>query len=560
MKVLYVSAELFPLLKTGGLADVSAALPPALAALGADVRVLLPAFAAIQAGVTPIGKPLPLPLGVPLGGGPAPHTPPWLSLPAGVGPTPASAGGTAPWLRAGRITATGQPVLLLHAPGLYEQGDHPYHDDQGQPWANSAQRFAWLGWAAALLGMGLDPAWQPDVVHGHDWHTGLAFAYLHAVQGSGPPHTPHAPGTPTSAGTPAPPPGPHRARRVFTIHNLAYQGVFGPEVRSPLGLPDALFQLQGLEFHGNVSFMKAGLQYSDAITTVSPRYAQEITTPEQGCGLDGVLRERQGVLHGILNGVDQAVWNPAADPQVQPGYDADNLSGKALAKARLQQELGLQDQPRALLCGVVSRLTQQKGLHLLGPLLDEWVARGGQLAVLGSGDADTVQPLADAAQRHPGQVALHLGYDEALAHRLVAGVDVMLVPSLYEPCGLTQLYGLRYGSLPLVRAVGGLADTVTDCSLENLDDGSASGLVFHDFTPQALHAAWRRALALYRRPADWLAVQRRAMGLRFDWASAARATLAVYASPDGMQAAPFKAPHAMANHTTPSAASGTAPA
>ena len=523
MKVLYVSAELFPLLKTGGLADVSAALPPALSALGADVRVLLPAFAALQAGVTPIGKPVPLPAGVPLAGGPEPHTPPWLHLPPGVGPTPASAGGTAPWLRAGYVSASGQPVLLLHAPGLYEQGDHPYHDAHGHAWANSAERFAWLGWAAALLGAGLDPAWQPDVVHGHDWHTGLAFAYLHALQGDTTPARTAAARAPTR--------GSHRARRVFTVHNLAYQGVFAPEVRTPLGLSDALFHLQGLEFHGQVSFMKAGLQYSDAITTVSPRYAREITTPEQGCGLDGVLRERQGVLHGILNGVDQAVWNPAADPQVQPGYSANDLSGKALAKARLQRELGLHDSPQSLLCGVVSRLTHQKGLHLLGPLLDDWVARGGQLAVLGSGDADTVQPLADAAQRHPGHIALHLGYDEALAHRLVAGVDVMLVPSLYEPCGLTQLYGLRYGSLPLVRAVGGLADTVTDCSLENLDDGSASGFVFHDFSSEALHAAWRRALALYRRPADWQAVQRHAMGQCFDWASAARATLAVYQPP-----------------------------
>ena len=550
-RVLYVSAELFPLLKTGGLADVSAALPPALAAQGADVRLLLPAFAAIQAGVTPMGQPLPLPPGLAANGqGRAAHTPPWVPLVAGVGPLAHSAGHgdqgrgtpTAPWLRAGHITATGQPVLLLHAPGLYEQGSHPYHDEQGQPWANSAERFAWLGWAAALLAMGLDPAWQPDVVHGHDWHTGLAFAYLHALQGSDGPFRPagNGPGTPSSA-----PSTPARARRVFTIHNLAYQGVYGPELRQPLGLPDALFHMQGLEFHGNVSFMKAGLQYCDAITTVSPRYAQEITTPEQGCGLDGVLRERQAVLHGILNGVDGAVWNPATDPQVQPGYRADDLSGKALAKARLQREMGLKPEPGALLCGVVSRLSPQKGLHLLAPLLGEWVARGGQLAVLGSGDADIEHALTEAAQRHPGHVAVHLGYNEGLAHRLVAGVDVVLVPSLFEPCGLTQLYGLRYGSLPLVRAVGGLADTVTDCSLENLDDGSASGFVFSGFTPEALHTAWRRALALHRRPADWQAVQRHAMGLRFDWATAARAMRAVYAG----QANP--------NTATPTAATAT---
>ena len=493
-KVLYVCSEVFPLLKTGGLADVSAGLPPALSALGADVRLLLPAFPSVVAGVTPEGPSLLVPAGGTMG------------LPGGLGPLASSAPGPTPWLQLGRISASGQAVMLLHAPGLFDRPGNPYHDASGKPWADAADQFAWLGWAAALLGTGLDPAWHPDVVHGHDWHTGLAFAYLARLVAAG-----H-----------------RRPATVFTIHNLAYQGVFPVSVCHRLGLPDALFHVHGLEFHGQVSFMKSGLQYSDAITTVSPSYAREITGEEQGCGLDGVLRERRDRLHGILNGVDDAIWNPAGDALVQPGYSADDLRGKAAAKARLQQRMGLKAQPDALLFCVVSRLTEQKGLHLLPGVVDELVRRGGQLAVLGAGDPLIEQALQHAAQRHPGAVALHIGYDEALAHTVIAGSDVILVPSRFEPCGLTQLYGLRYGTLPLVRAVGGLADTVVDCSLENLDDGSASGFVFQDLDVASLMAALRRAFALRRRPADWQAVQRHAMALRFGWERAATDTLRVY--------------------------------
>ena len=495
-RVLYVCAEIFPLLKTGGLADVSAGLPAALMAQGADVRLLLPAFPSVVAGVTPEGPLLPVPAGGSLG------------LPAGLGPQAPSANGPTPWLRAGRITEGGIPVWLLHAPGLYERAGNPYLDDSGEPWPDSAEQFAWLGWAAALLGTGLSSSWLPDVVHGHDWHTGLAFAYLRELSRT----------------------GAHRPTTVFTVHNLAYQGVFNAGLRPRLGLPDGVFHLQGLEFHGQISFMKAGLKYSDAITTVSPTYAREITGAEQGCGLDGVLRQRQGHLHGILNGVDDAVWNPQSDPLVQLGFDADHLEGKAQAKARLQQRMGLAPRADALLFSVVSRLTEQKGLHLLPAVVDELVQRGGQLTVLGSGDAAIEQALGDCAQRHPGNVALVVGYDEALAHSVIAGADVILLPSRFEPCGLTQLYGLRYGTLPLVRAVGGLADTVVDCSLEHLDDGSANGFVFHELNVSGLLWAMRRAFALQRRPADWRAVQRHAMSLRFGWARAAADYLRVYAS------------------------------
>ncbi len=480
MKVLYACAELFPLLKTGGLADVSAALPPALLAEGCDVRLVMPAFPAILDG-TQRRKPV-------------------AALPAGpVAPA-------AQVLR-GQFKGNGLTVYLVDAPALFERPGNPYVDASGREWPDSAQRFGLLGWAAASLGFGLDPAWTPDVVHCHDWHTGLAPAYVRAQA---------------------------QARRlagpasVFTVHNLAYQGVFDSATYALLGLPSAMFGIDGVEFHGQVSFMKAGLQFADRITTVSPTYAREILSPEQGWGLDGVLRARASVLSGILNGVDYAVWSPQADALLAQPYDHDRMAGKAHAKAQLQQRLGLHAAPDALVFGVVSRLTEQKGLHLVPPVLDELVARGGQLAVLGAGDAGIEQALRGAADRHPGRVALHVGYDEPLAHMVVAGSDVIMVPSLFEPCGLTQLYGLRYGTLPLVRGVGGLADTVTDSTLENLHDGSATGFVFNEFSARGLQAAVRRAFALRARPADWAAVQQSAMRQRFDWQVAAQAYGALY--------------------------------
>lgn len=519
-KVLYVCSEVFPLLKTGGLADVSAGLPPALSALGADVRLLLPGFPSMLAGVTPVGEPLALPCEGEAG---------W---PAELGPRAATAGGARPVLQAGRISANGQLVWLLVAPQLYERAGHPYVDGNGIAWPNAAEQYAWLGWAAALLGCGLHAPWTPDVLHGHDWHSGLALAYLHALK---------------DRGRAAP-------RTVFTIHNLAYQGVFDAEVRQRLGLPNDLFRVQGLEFHGRVSFMKAGLQYSDAITTVSPTYAREITSAEQGCGLDGLLRARQADLHGILNGVDEALWNPGRDPHVQLGFGPGRMRGKAQAKADLQTRMGLEPAPSALLFSVVSRLTEQKGLHLLPQVVDDLVQRGGQLVVLGAGDAAIETALQQAVDRHPGQVALYVGYDEALAHTVIAGADVIVVPSRFEPCGLTQLYGLRYGTLPLVRRVGGLADTVVDTSLENLADGSASGFVFEALDAASLDAAVRRAFALHRRAPDWRAVQRHAMGLRFDWSRAAEAYLRIYRgdTPDS--------PTATAKGKAPTPPVGTAPA
>lgn len=488
MKVLYVCAELYPFLKTGGLADVNAGLPPALQALGCDVRLLVPAFPAF-AGV-------------------ALSTHPVAALP--VGPMP---WGPAPALAPAELTLASLPgfavpVYLVQAPALYARQGNPYLGPDGHDWGDNALRFAALAWASAALGQGLDPDWVPDVIHCHDWHAGLAPAYIRAFADAGF-------DTPLS---------------VFTIHNLAYQGLFPVTVFPQLGLPPGCLGVDGLEFFGQVSFMKAAIQYADRITTVSPTYAQEITQPAQGCGLDGLLRARAASLSGILNGVDYQVWNPATDELLPTHYDVDTLAQKAVAKRALQLQFGLEPRAQALVFAVVSRLTPQKGLHLLPQVLTELVQRGGQLALLGQGDVALEQAFVDAAVRFPGQVAVRIGYDEVTSHTVMAGADVILLPSAFEPCGLTQLYGLRYGTLPLVRRVGGLADTVVDCTLENLDDGTATGFVFDDLSVDGFFSAVRRAFALYRRPDEWAAVQRRAMGLRFDWSAAAQHYLAMYHS------------------------------
>lgn len=482
MRVLQVSAELFPLLKTGGLADIAGALPLALMAAGQDVRVLLPGFPAIAAGVSD---------------------------------TVVVTEFAAPWgqrvhLRFGRIPVNGSagiPAYVIDAPLLYDRPGNPYEDPSRQPYGDNHRRFALLGWAAAQIGRGLDPAWQPEVVHAHDWHAALAPAYLAF----------------------APPNGRPRVGSVFTVHNLAYQGLFAPWHFSELGLPAAAFGVNGLEYYGQLSFMKGGLCFADRITTVSPTYAREIQTPEQGCGLDGLLRARSGVLSGILNAVDDLVWNPATDVLIPHCYDSRRMAGKTRCKSTLQEELGLAPQPDAPLFVVVSRLTEQKGLHLVLGGLDALIAQGGQLALLGSGDADLEAAFRQRAADAPQAVSVTLGYSEDLAHRLFGGGDMTLVPSLFEPCGLTQMYGLKYGSLPLVHRVGGLADTVVDATLEDMASGDATGFSFDTFDAADFARAVRRAFALYRRPTDWRAVRANAMSRPADWGTAAARYLDVYA-------------------------------
>jgi starch synthase len=393
-------------------------------------------------------------------------------------------------------------VYLVDAPLLYRRDGGPYQDRQGHDWPDNVQRFGLLGWMGANLAAGLDPAWQPDVLHAHDWHAAMACAYLHAH------------------------PSPAVAT-VFTVHNLAYQGLF-PEGDFPLlGLPRRYMSPGGVEYHGQLSFMKAGLKFAERITTVSPTYAREIATPEFGCGLDGVIRGRAADLFGILNGVDRAVWSPERDPAIAERYSAEQLDGKRACKAALQHEFGLAVQPQAPLLAVLGRMTAQKGLDLVLAALPRLVERGAQWAVVGSGDPSLEAAFTESARAHPGRMAVRVGYDEGLAHRLIAGADAVVVPSRFEPCGLTQLYGLRYGTLPIVRRVGGLADTVVDADTDAQRDDRATGFVFDAATPAALEHAVERALAHYR-DAGWQRTMRRAMAQDFSWDHAAGEYLALY--------------------------------
>lgn len=478
MRILHVASEIFPLVKTGGLADVVGALPPALAKRGMDVRVMLPGLPGIIAGMSGL-KPV-----------------------MKIGPVFGCAVVT---LLAGKLPGSGLTAYVIDAPFLYRRDGNPYLGPDGQDWIDNDRRFALLCWTAAHVAAGeLDPGWVPDVVHAHDWHAGLTPAYI--VQ------------------NPA-----LKTATVFTIHNLAFRGIFPLDTHVELGLPLRKLTPRGMEFHGKISFMKAGLVYANKITTVSPTYAGEIRTPEFGCGLEGVLRDRGNDLSGILNGVDYAIWDPS-NPRLAKPYDRNNPKGKQACKLALQKELGLAQDAARPLFGVVSRLTSQKGMDLLLAALPDLLGEGAQLAVLGSGDGDLEAGFRYAASSNPGSVAVHIGYDEEMSHRLIAGADVLLVPSRFEPCGLTQLYALRYGTLPLVRRVGGLADTVVDVTPDNLAADRATGFVFGEPASHVLGARLRDACAFYRDPASWKQVQRRAMSKDYSWDDSAAHYEALYRS------------------------------
>jgi len=478
MRVLYITAELYPWVKSGGLGDVAAALPPALIAEGIDVRLLLPGFRGFLdafPGITDVVR---------------------LTTPFA---------GERVRVSLARLPGTDSLAYLVDHPAFYDRAGNPYADPSGSDWPDNHHRFGLFGWIAAELARGADTGWRPDILHGHDWHTGLAPAYLAAR----PPTEGHVP-------------------TVFTVHNLAYRGPFPGAVFPELALPSEFFSIDGVEFFGMVSFIKAGLFYSDRLTTVSPTYAREIQTPAFGWGLDGLLRARASVLTGILNGVDTRVWDPRHDAILPRPYgERTAATGKGAAKAEVQRRLALEPIEGAPLFGAVSRLAPQKGLDLVLAGLPDLVG-GAQLALLGSGDRDLEQAFAAAAERYQGRVGVTLGYDESLAHLIYAGSDVVLVPSRFEPCGLTQLYALRYGALPLVRRVGGLADTVVDATATNLAEGEATGFAFDDDSPPALMLAIARATALFREREIWRRMMRRAMTRNFSWTAAARQYTAVY--------------------------------
>lgn len=464
MRILYASTEVHPVLKTGGLADVNGALPQALRDLGLDVRLVLPAFPALVRALA------------------APRPVATVEAPLGA------------QVRVVRGELRGVPAYLVAAGDRFDREGNPYVGPDGRDWPDNAERFGLFGWAAARFADGSFEGWRPDIVHAHDWHAGLAPAWLAARGGD-------------------------RPGCVFTVHNLAFQGEFPAEAFARLGLPASHFSVHGVEFYGKVNFMKAGLHFADRITTVSPTYAREIQTAAFGFGMDGVVRSRSVVVSGILNGVDRSHWNPATDGHLARPYSSARMSGKGACRTALCTEMGLGPGPGPVF-GVVSRLTGQKGVDLAIEALPKLLEGGGRLAVLGSGEPGLEAALREAAARLPGRVAVRVGYDEALAHRIIAGSDVVLVPSRFEPCGLTQLYGLAYGSLPLVHRVGGLADTVRD---------GETGFAFAGAGAQAFRDALDRAFAAWADKPRWLRMQRAAMAEDFGWPTAARRYAALYA-------------------------------
>ena len=482
LRVLHVAAECFPWVKTGGLGDVVGALPAALQDAGLEVRLLLPGHRALREA---------------------------LGQRTEVARLGAAFGAARVDLLAGRLPGLKVPVYLIDAPWFFDRPGNPYLGPDGQEWTDNAARFGLLGWVAAQLAEGgLDPGWSPRILHAHDWHAALTPAYL-AARG-----TRHASLSPV--------------RSVLTLHTLAYQGRFALDRFGELHLPAWMASPAGLEFHGSLRFLKGGMMLADRITTVSPTYAREILGAAEGHELDGVLRHRAERLTGIVNGIDTEVWNPATDPVIAARFSAENLQGKAVCKRALQEELGLSLRPDAPLLGVVSRLTPQKGLDLLLAVLAQWLGAGGQVALLGSGDAALEQAWRAAAQAAPGEVAVRVGHDEALAHRIIAGSDLIGVPSRFEPCGLTQLYGLRYGTLPVVNRVGGLADTVVDADEAGLRADRATGFVFSGAHPEALARALRHALDGWKHPQAWQQVMRRAMSQDTSWRAPAARYAALY--------------------------------
>ncbi len=488
LKVLGVASEMYPLLKTGGLADVVGALPAALAPLGVEVQTLVPGHPDVLDRLQQPRE--------------RAAWPDWFGGPARL--VSGRHGDLALW--------------VLDAPHLYARPGNPYVDAHGRDWPDNAERFAALAHAAARIGWGdvggepggaADDAapWVPELIHAHDWQAALVPAVQHYL----------------GAGRRRPP-------TVLTLHNLAFQGQFKAEVWHRLGLPEAAFAMQGLEYHGDIGFLKAGIHFADAITTVSPSYAREILTLAGGMGLDAMLRWRAADVSGIVNGIDTTVWNPATDLHLVQRYDAGALDARSANRRAVEAFFALPPEPEGaapLLC-MISRLTTQKGIDLVAASLDAIVSAGARLLVLGNGDAALEDALRAGAARHPTRVAVHIGFDEGLSHLLQGGCDAILVPSRFEPCGLTQLYGLRYGCVPVVSRVGGLADTVIDANDAALKAGVATGVQFADISAAGLLDAVQRTVALHRQPALWRRMQTAGMRADVGWAASAIDYAALY--------------------------------
>ncbi|HME85437.1 MAG TPA: glycogen synthase GlgA [Roseiarcus sp.] len=478
LKVLSVASEIFPLVKTGGLADVAGALPGALKREDILVRTLVPAYPAVRAKLAEVST---------------------------AGEYSDLFGGPARVLAG---AAAGLDLFAIDAPHLYDRPGNPYLRPDGLDWPDNARRFAALARVGADIGLGAIGAFRPEVVHAHDWQAALTPAYLHFASGL-------------------------RPATVVTIHNLAFQGHFPLSAFWELGLPERALTIDGVEYFGGVGYLKAGLRLADSITTVSPTYAREITTPEFGMALDGLLRSRASVLHGILNGIDDVVWNPAADPAVPQSYSALRIDTRARNKTALQSKLGLTPSPDRPLFAVVSRLSHQKGLDLMLPAMPQLVAKGGQFALLGSGERALEEGFANAAANRAGSIGCVFGYDERLAHLFQAGADFVVVPSRFEPCGLTQLCALRYGATPIVSRVGGLADTVIDANEAATAAGVATGVQFSPISVEALSSAFDRAFELFHNKETMRRIRLNGMRADVSWRGPARRYAALYRSVAG---------------------------
>ena len=485
MRVLYITSEVFPFAKTGGLADVSASLPAALKELGIDVRVLVPGYQdAIQRA-------------------PSPKT-----ILRGTDPI----AGEEFRLLESHLPYSDVPVWLIDAPSFYRRNGGLYQDEAGEDWPDNSLRFALLNHVAAGIASKYWQSWRPELVHCNDWHAGLLPILL------------------SRTGRPRP-------ATLFTIHNLAYQGLFPASELGRCALPASAFA--GMEFYGRVSFLKAGIQTADALTTVSPTYAREIMTREYGCGFDGLLRERAKHLTGILNGVDYQIWDPSTDPYLAYNYSARAIAPKIDCKRAIQSALGMEPQPAAPLLAFLSRLVHQKMPDVVLDVLPEFLENGAQFVLVAEGDNGYQAAFQELADRYPGRVSIQ-GYQEELAHRVLAGADMVLHPSRFEPCGLVPIYGMRYGAVPLVRNSGGMADTVIDATPEAVRQGTATGFSFDEPSALALAGCMHRALAVYRQPIAWRRLQASGMRQDFSWRRSAKTYADLYQKITGAPAASVK--------------------
>lgn len=474
-KILFATSEVYPLIKTGGLADVASSLPRALLKLDQELKIVMPAYASVLLKAKEVGVKKMASLQV-------------------------ASQDIILWQT--RLPGSRVTVLLVDIPQFSERDGNPYCGPDGSDWPDNHWRFFIFSKTVELIALNqAELDWQPDVVHCNDWQTGLVPALLSR-----------------SAQRPA---------TVFTIHNLSYRGLFSYQAFAELDLPSDFWHHEKLEFYGQVSFIKGGLAFADVITTVSPSYAQEIQTPAFGCGLDGLLRSRSSSLNGILNGIDMDEWNPGADKLIHHNYNRRTVNQKVKNKIALQEKLGLPVNEKIPLLGFIGRLVEQKGIDLIFAQMDQLLLQNCQLVFLGSGFASHEKTLANLAETHPQKISVTLGYDETFAHQIEASSDLFLMPSMFEPCGLNQLYSLRYGTIPVVHSVGGLRDTVIEKAADDIgEDGN--GFIFTSPTAEDLHMAIMRALAFYQNSAAWKKLQVNAMSQDFSWEKSAQKYLHIY--------------------------------